>query len=281
MAIRPHRDAGPDGVTVITQTQDKSSGFTGFTDAELIPHTDGSAVPSPPGLLLLVCQQAADEGGSTRVADGARAIKALADQHPASLDPLSAPQAAFFGTAGAYLGAPLEPAGPGRMRIRLRLDDLAWFSTQAAGAIPLLRTAIAAHTDVPARRGRRPATQQYPLAARPRQLCRPPFNAPHPRRPPVIYRDIARFPVTRSGNGPPGTAGSVTTGRTRRQCRSVAVTAGQRGRGNLRSPHPGRTADLARRQLGADGAHVKAHAGACPSWVPVLGCFQVLSKYQA
>jgi hypothetical protein len=54
MAIRPHRDAGPDGVTVITKTQDKSSGFTGFTDTELIPHTDGSAVPSPPGLLLLV-----------------------------------------------------------------------------------------------------------------------------------------------------------------------------------------------------------------------------------
>jgi alpha-ketoglutarate-dependent taurine dioxygenase len=66
MAIRPHRDAGPDGVTVITKTQDASSGFTGFTDAELIPHTDGSAVPNPPGLLLLVCQQAADEGGYTR-----------------------------------------------------------------------------------------------------------------------------------------------------------------------------------------------------------------------
>lgn len=146
MAIRAHRDADPDGVTVITNTQDGSSGHTGFTDAELIPHTDGSAVLDPPGLLLLACQRAADEGGSTRVADGARVIRALADQHPGCLGPLSAPQAAFFGTAGAYRGAPLEPAGPGRIRIRLRLDDLAWFSTQAAGAIPLLRTAIAAHT---------------------------------------------------------------------------------------------------------------------------------------
>jgi alpha-ketoglutarate-dependent taurine dioxygenase len=146
MAIRPHRDAGPDGVTVITKAEDKSSGYTGFTDAELIPHTDGSAVPNPPGLLLLACQQAADKGGGTRVVDGARVTRALADQHPAALGPLSAPQAAFFGTAGAYLGAPLEPAGPGRMRIRLRLDDLVWFSTEAAGAIPLLRTAITAHT---------------------------------------------------------------------------------------------------------------------------------------
>jgi alpha-ketoglutarate-dependent taurine dioxygenase len=146
MTIRPHRDADPNGVTVITQTQDGSSGYAGFTDAELIPHTDGSAAPNPPGLLLLACQQAADEGGSTRVVDGARVIRALANHHPNSLDPLSAPQAAFFGTAGAYLGALLEPAGPGRMRIRLRLDDLAWFSTQAAEAIPLLRTAIAVHT---------------------------------------------------------------------------------------------------------------------------------------
>jgi alpha-ketoglutarate-dependent taurine dioxygenase len=71
MTIRPHRDADPDGVTVITQTQDDSSGYAGFTDAELIPHTDGSAAPNPPGLLLLACQQATDEGGSTRVVDGA------------------------------------------------------------------------------------------------------------------------------------------------------------------------------------------------------------------
>jgi alpha-ketoglutarate-dependent taurine dioxygenase len=146
MTIRPHRDADADGVTVITKVQNESSGFTGFTDAELIPHTDGSAASNPPGLLLLACQQAADEGGSTRVVDGALVARALGDQHPAALGRLSAPQAAFFGTAGAYLGAPLEPAGPGRMRVRLRLDDLAWFSTEAAGAIPLLRAAIAAHT---------------------------------------------------------------------------------------------------------------------------------------
>jgi alpha-ketoglutarate-dependent taurine dioxygenase len=112
MTIRPHRGADAEGVTVITKTRDESSGYAGFTDAELIPHTDGSAESSPAGLLLLARQQAADEGGSTRVVDGARVTRALADQHPAARGPLSAPQAAFFGTAGAYLGAPLEPAGP-------------------------------------------------------------------------------------------------------------------------------------------------------------------------
>jgi hypothetical protein len=146
MTIRPHRDAGRDGVTVIASTQAEESGYAGFTDAELIPHTDGSGVPDPPGLLLLACQQPADEGGRTRVADGASIVSTLAQHHPAALRALSAPRAAFFGTAGAHLGAVLEPAGPGRTRIRLRLDDLAWFSADAADAVTLLRTVIACHT---------------------------------------------------------------------------------------------------------------------------------------
>lgn len=145
MTIRPHRDAGPDGVTVITSTQAQGSGYAAFTDAELIPHTDGSSVPDPPGLLLLACQQPADEGGRTRVADGARIISTLAEQYPAALRVLAAPRAAFFGAAGGYLGAVSEPAGLGRTRIRLRLDELAWFSADATDAVPLLRTVIARH----------------------------------------------------------------------------------------------------------------------------------------
>jgi hypothetical protein len=70
----------------------------------------------------------------------------LAEQYPAAMRTLSAPRAAFFGAAGGYLGAVLEPAGPGQTRIRLRLDDLAWFSTDAADVVPLLRTVIASHT---------------------------------------------------------------------------------------------------------------------------------------
>jgi hypothetical protein len=37
MTIRPRRDADAESVTVITKTRDQSSGYTGFTDAELIP----------------------------------------------------------------------------------------------------------------------------------------------------------------------------------------------------------------------------------------------------
>lgn len=46
--IRPHRDAGPDGVTVITDTQTTDPGYAAFTDAELIPTPTGPACPTRP-----------------------------------------------------------------------------------------------------------------------------------------------------------------------------------------------------------------------------------------
>jgi len=47
MSIRPHRDAGPDGVTVITDTGTTGPGYGAFTDAELILHTDGTSPTHP------------------------------------------------------------------------------------------------------------------------------------------------------------------------------------------------------------------------------------------
>jgi alpha-ketoglutarate-dependent taurine dioxygenase len=145
MTIRTHRDAAPDGVTEITDLGTAAAGYAAFTDSELIPHTDGSSMPDPPGLLLLTCIQPAAHGGATLVADGAAIAATLAAHYPAALRSLSAPKAAFFGAADGYLGAVFAPAGPGRMRIRLRLDDLVRFSADAAAAIPSLRTAISRH----------------------------------------------------------------------------------------------------------------------------------------
>jgi alpha-ketoglutarate-dependent taurine dioxygenase len=145
MSIRPHRDAGPDGVTVITDVQTEKPGFAAFTDAELMPHTDGTSLPDPPGLLVLACQQPASQGGNTLLADAARVTAALARQHPDAFRALSAQRAAYFGTEGGYLGPVCEPAGPGRARIRLRLDDLAMFSADATPVIPLLRAVITQH----------------------------------------------------------------------------------------------------------------------------------------
>jgi alpha-ketoglutarate-dependent taurine dioxygenase len=144
MTIRAHRDAAPDGVTEITDTGATGEGYAGFTGGGLVPHTDGTAVPDPPQLMLLACVQPASTGGATLVADGARVIGKL---DPGALRALSAPRAAWFGTPDdGYLGPVCEPAGPGRIRVRLRLDDLARFSADAACAVPALRSVISAHT---------------------------------------------------------------------------------------------------------------------------------------
>jgi hypothetical protein len=148
MSIRPHRDAGPDGVTVITDAGTAEPGYAAFTDAELIPHTDGTSLPDPPGLLLLTCQQPASHGGNTLLADAAHITAALAGQHPAALRALCGPRAAYFGAAGGHLGPVCELTGPGWARVRLRLDDLAMFSVDATPLIPLLRAVIAQHQQV-------------------------------------------------------------------------------------------------------------------------------------
>ena len=145
MRIRAHRDAAPDGVTKITDMGGDACGYAAFTDSGLIPHTDGSGVPNPPGLLLLTCVQPAEEGGATQVVDGAQIIATLARKHPAALRSLSAPRAAFFGGADGCPGSVFEPVGPDRTRIRLRLDDLVRFSPDAAAVIPLLRTVLSRH----------------------------------------------------------------------------------------------------------------------------------------
>src|SRR5439155_12258512 len=53
--IRTHRDNDPDGVTVIEQriAFAATRSLAGFTDQELLPHTDGSAVSEPPRMLML------------------------------------------------------------------------------------------------------------------------------------------------------------------------------------------------------------------------------------
>jgi len=104
----------------------------------------------PPGLLLLVCQQAADEA-EARESPMAPALSG--HSRPAPPPPWTrCPHASRFSGQQALISAPHWNTGQAGCVIRLRLDDLAWFSTQAAGAIPLLRTAIATHhADVPLR----------------------------------------------------------------------------------------------------------------------------------
>jgi hypothetical protein len=123
-------------------------GFAAFAESGLVPHTDGSSVPEPPGLLLMSCQHAAGEGGETLLADAARVIRTLTHRHPDALRSLCAAEAAVFGADPGYHAPVCAVEAGGRVSIRLRLDDLARFSPECTSILPLLRMVIKEHTQI-------------------------------------------------------------------------------------------------------------------------------------
>lgn len=141
--IVQHRDSDADGVTVITGcAEEPTPGFAGFGRGELLPHTEGSSLPRPPGLLLLACVTPADRGGETFVVDGQALHGTLATEDPASLRALLAPRSAYFGGGTGHLGSVFEDAGFDRVALRLRLDGLGRFSPEATHALSRLRELI-------------------------------------------------------------------------------------------------------------------------------------------
>lgn len=143
--IRPHRDGAGDGVTVLVGSdrarQDPS--YAGFGRGELFPHTDGTSVREPPGLVMVVCAKPSGAGGESLVADGRDIFDALRSVSAEAVRALSAPGCASFGGGRAvYRGAVFEPTTPGRVAIRFRHDELARFTSPAALALPELLDAI-------------------------------------------------------------------------------------------------------------------------------------------
>ncbi len=146
LTVRPHRDAGPDGITVITSRADASTpGYAAFATTGLSPHTDGTSLPAPPHLVMLACLVPGTDGGESYLTDGSRVFSTLAEHDPEALGALAAPRSAFFGTADGYLGSVFEDAGGGRVSVRLRTDELARFSPDITRILPRLRATIDQH----------------------------------------------------------------------------------------------------------------------------------------
>jgi anti-sigma regulatory factor (Ser/Thr protein kinase) len=146
MIPRTHRDADPDGITVICGRASLASrpGYAGFGAGELEPHTELSSAERPPALLMLACARAASSGGASFMADGAAVHAHLATSAPGLAAALARSRTAMFGDPG-WPGAVFEAELDGWMTIRLRLDDLARFTPRARRAIPRLREVIAEH----------------------------------------------------------------------------------------------------------------------------------------
>ncbi|WP_406086361.1 TauD/TfdA family dioxygenase [Kitasatospora purpeofusca] len=143
-----HRDADPDGLTVIRDTgrHDGRVGFGGLGRGDLALHTECAQLPRPPRLMVLACARAAEDGGESLVVDGKAVLAELAASHPAAMEALSAPRAAYFGGSDGHFAPVLEHLCGGQWRLRLRQDELARFSAEVQAHLPALRRAVEHHT---------------------------------------------------------------------------------------------------------------------------------------
>jgi hypothetical protein len=160
-AVRTHRDGSPDGVTTIAQRASAADtvGMGGFSARGLIPHTDGSALPESPRLLIMACLRPAVEGGDSVLIDGYQVYQAIAGTDPQMLDALCARDSVHFGTGAGYLGSIFQPLPGGRIAVRFRFDDLARFSPTVGRHVDGFRRLLARY----ARRGRLHAGDGYVL----------------------------------------------------------------------------------------------------------------------
>ncbi|MEU4476482.1 TauD/TfdA family dioxygenase [Micromonospora sp. NPDC023966] len=147
--IRTHRDSDSDGVTVIARrpaSKDGETSLAGFTDRELWPHTEGSAVCRPPRVLMLACLRPAQTGGRSHLVDGRELYDGIARTEPAMLAALSTPRSAYFGGGSGHLGAVFQQTTEGQIVVRLRLDELARFSPMLLPSIDRIRALVQQQT---------------------------------------------------------------------------------------------------------------------------------------
>ena len=138
--IRPHRDSQPNGVTRVAPAPKGGVGLMGFSDEGLFPHTDRSVLSSPPCLLFLWCERAAERGGESLLVDGKRVYERLKRFNPAAFQSLTKSRSAVFASDGNYLpSAIFETIGDDRVRLRFRYDSLLYMTSELAEALPVFR----------------------------------------------------------------------------------------------------------------------------------------------
>lgn len=146
MMLVPHRDSDPDALTTVRDigTASQRPGLAGLGKGELFAHTEGSSLPRPPRLMLLVCQQPGASGGEVLLTDG-RALHAFLLEHaPQALEMMALPGTAFYGDGGGHPSQIFTRHRGERVSLRLRQDSLAAFSPLLTPYLPHLRAAVEA-----------------------------------------------------------------------------------------------------------------------------------------
>ncbi len=95
--------------------------------------------------MMLALARASDSGGACVLVDGRAVHQDLLESSPQALEALGQCRAALFGGASGTFAAVLAVLPSGRIRLRLRQDDLVRFDPRTEPHLPALRAAVQRH----------------------------------------------------------------------------------------------------------------------------------------
>ena len=147
--IVKHRDADGDGVTSIAKRDEISfvEGYQAFTASHLTLHTDGSSVPNPATLVVLWCEEPAEEGGISLFVDGKGLYQVLAKEHPQILRVLMTPHTAIFaGGETPFYSSVFSQSECNTVCIRFRYDSLGYYTASVCDILPIFLELLKRYT---------------------------------------------------------------------------------------------------------------------------------------
>lgn len=143
-----HRDANPDGFTMVEYREDKRGvpGYRGLGHEWLAAHTDSSGTHSPPRGMALACEESAGSGGESFLVDGYRVYESLNSRYPEAARALSEPDSIIFRSGDEmYSGSVFSRDNSGRLRVRFRSDEHGYFSGEVSQWLGIVHKIIASH----------------------------------------------------------------------------------------------------------------------------------------
>lgn len=142
--VEMHPDADQTtGITVITSDSSNLSYEDGRT-AQL-HHTDGTAVASPPNIVLLYCRVPAQVGGESLFADGRAVYEDLRVSDPALLDAMKRFLVRFGDPRRAQVEAPIFECAEGTCVVRFRDDGYLTYPPELANRVQDIRDVFLRH----------------------------------------------------------------------------------------------------------------------------------------
>ena len=139
--IHRHAHSDADGVTVILPMEEITDlpGLLGFSRHTLDLHTDCTALPVPPDLIVNHCGQAAIKGGETLLVDMKEVYEELLHSWPGVAQDLSGPGSMIFGFGrGRYAGSVFEHVGNNRILCRFRADGAGFSDVRIGTSMQIL-----------------------------------------------------------------------------------------------------------------------------------------------